>query len=169
MLGDGEIVSEIAAIAARRSVETVLGGGELSTGVVGTGGGGCVGVAVGGGRGSDVLEGASGVGAVVDQQLALCGPRNLSFLGDGEVVPSVVEERREPVRDDAPWSRQPCGYRAFMLTELCGEGAALGDGGNVGTVDGDDAVEDVAGFGNVIAVGDHADHVLVAAAGDGDV
>ena len=56
-----------------------------------------------------------------------------------------------------------------MVTLLLGEGAALGDGGDVGTVDGDDAVEDVAGFGDVVAVGDDADHVLVAAAGDGDV
>ena len=56
-----------------------------------------------------------------------------------------------------------------MVTQLLGEAAALGDGGDVGTVDGDDAFEDVAGFGDVVAVGDHADHVLLAAAGDGDV
>ena len=56
-----------------------------------------------------------------------------------------------------------------MVTELVGEAAALGDGGDVGTVDGDDAFEDVAGFGDVVAVGDHADHVLLAAASDRDV
>ena len=50
-----------------------------------------------------------------------------------------------------------------------GECAALPDGGEVGSVDGDDGVEDVAGFGDVVAVGDDADQVLVAAAGDGDV
>ena len=61
------------------------------------------------------------------------------------------------------WSRDR------VLALLFGEGSALGDGGDVGAVDGDDAVEDVAGFGDVVAVGDDADHVLVAAAGDGDV
>ena len=50
-----------------------------------------------------------------------------------------------------------------------GEVAALGDGGDVGAVVGEDAVEDVAGFGEVVGVGDDVDAVLVAAAGGADV
>ena len=56
-----------------------------------------------------------------------------------------------------------------MAARLVGEGAALGDGGDVGTVEGEDAVEDVAGFGDVVALGDDTEQVLVAAAGGGDV
>ena len=56
-----------------------------------------------------------------------------------------------------------------MVTQLLGEGAALGDGGDVGAVEGEDAVEDVAGFGDVGALGDDTDQVLLAAAGGGDV
>ncbi len=41
-----------------------------------------------------------------------------------------------------------------------GEGAALGDGGDVGTVEGEDHLEGVSGFGDVGAVGDHAEQVL---------
>ena len=52
---------------------------------------------------------------------------------------------------------------------MLGEGAALGDGGDVGAVEGEDAVEDVAGLGDVVAVGDDTEQVLVAAAGGGDV
>jgi hypothetical protein len=48
---------------------------------------------------------------------------------------------------------------------LSSELAALGDGRDVGAVDGEDAFEDVAGFGNIGAVGDHADPVLRASAG----
>ena len=50
-----------------------------------------------------------------------------------------------------------------------GEGATLGDRWDVGAVEGDDAVENVAGFSDVIAVGDHTDLVLLPAAGDRDV
>ena len=57
----------------------------------------------------------------------------------------------------------------FVAARLLGESAALGDGGDVGAVEGEDAVEDVAGFGDVVAVGDDTQQVLVAAAGGGDV
>ena len=93
------------------------------------------------------------------------GPCRLTLLVGCELVAGLVQQRLEPVRDDTPWGASR--YRVLAL--LLGEGAALGDGGDVGAVDGDDAVEDVAGFGDVVAVGDDADHVLVAAAGDGDV
>ena len=46
---------------------------------------------------------------------------------------------------------------------LVGEVAALGDGGDVGTVKGEDHLEGVSGFGDVVAVGDHAEQVLHAA------
>jgi hypothetical protein len=49
------------------------------------------------------------------------------------------------------------------------ECAELGEGGGVGAVEGEDAFEDVAGFGDLVALGDHTDQVLVAAAGGGDV
>jgi hypothetical protein len=52
---------------------------------------------------------------------------------------------------------------------LVGKGAALGDSGDVGAVEGENRLEDVSGFGDIVAVGDHAEHVLVAAAGGGDV
>ena len=45
----------------------------------------------------------------------------------------------------------------------------MGGGGDVGTVGGEDGVEDVAGLGDVVAVGDDAQDVVVAAAGGGDV
>jgi hypothetical protein len=52
---------------------------------------------------------------------------------------------------------------------LVGEVAALGDGGDVGAVEGEDRFEGVAGFGDVGGVGDDAHQVVVAAAGGGDV
>ena len=52
---------------------------------------------------------------------------------------------------------------------LFGEALALGDGGDVGAVDGEDPFEDVAGIGDVVAVGDDVDPVLLTSAGDGDV
>ena len=45
----------------------------------------------------------------------------------------------------------------------------MGDGGDVGAVEGEDRFEGVSGFGDVGAVGDDAEQVLVAAAGGGDV
>ena len=45
----------------------------------------------------------------------------------------------------------------------------MGDGGDVGTVEGEDHLEGVSGFGDVGAVGDDAEQVVVAAAGGGDV
>ena len=50
-----------------------------------------------------------------------------------------------------------------------GEVAALGDGGDVGPVVGEDALEDVAGLGGIGGLGDDVDAVLVAAAGGPDV
>ena len=61
--------------------------------------------------------------------------------------------------------RLRCRLRAFAL----GEVAALGDGRDVGPVVGENAFEDVAGFGRVVGVGDDVDAVVVAASGGGDV
>ena len=47
--------------------------------------------------------------------------------------------------------------------------SALGDGGGVGAVESEDAFEHVARLGDVIALGDDEDDVLVGAAGGGDV
>ena len=57
----------------------------------------------------------------------------------------------------------------FRTVGLAGEVAALGDGGDVGAVVGEDGVEDVAGFAEVGGVGDDVDAVVVAAAGRADV
>ena len=56
-----------------------------------------------------------------------------------------------------------------MLVVLFGETLALSDGGDVGPVDGEDAFENVTGLGDVVALGDDVDLVVVAATGDGDV
>ncbi len=89
------------------------------------------------------------------------------LLGDLEVAAKVGEEWFEPLGDDTA----PCGGRLSprLGRLLVGEGAALGDGGDVGAVEGEDRFEGVSGFGDVGAVGDHAEQVLVAAAGGGDV
>ncbi len=56
-----------------------------------------------------------------------------------------------------------------MASRLVGERTALSDGGDVRAVDGEDALEDIAGFSDVVAIGDDAEQVLVSAAGGGDV
>ena len=53
--------------------------------------------------------------------------------------------------------------------ELAGEVAALGDGGDVGPVVGQDLFEDVASFGRVGGVGDDEEVVGVASSGGADV
>ena len=69
-------------------------------------------------------------------------------------------KRRQPVRHLAA----RCRRRGLAIGG--GEFSALGGGGDVGAVEGDDAVEDVAGFVEVVAVGDDEDGVVVAAAGE---
>ena len=61
------------------------------------------------------------------------------------------------------------GRLAMGGSGLAGEVASLGDGGDVGPVVGEDGLEDVAGFGEIVGVGDDVDAVLVAAAGGADV
>ena len=91
-----------------------------------------------------------------------------SGLGVEQGVLGVGEDGREPVRDLAARRRSRRCWRGVSWCRL-GEGAALGGGGDVGAVDGEDRLEDVAGLGDVVAVGDDADDVVVAAAGGGDV
>ena len=68
----------------------------------------------------------------------------------------------EPVRDLRPG-------RPGRRRDLAGEVAALGDGGDVGAVVGQDVLEDVAGFGRVGGVGDDEEVVGVASSGRADV
>ena len=79
----------------------------------------------------------------------------------------VGEQWREPLRDRTPRRGGLSG--CLFVPRLLGEGVPLGDGGDVGSVEGDDALEDVAGLGDVVAVGDDADHVVVAGPSGGDV
>ena len=79
-------------------------------------------------------------------------------LGGGLLVGVV-----EPVRDRTPWSQCRC------RRDGGGELAALGDGGEVGAVGGEDGFEDVACLVEVVGVGDDADGVVLLAAGDADV
>jgi hypothetical protein len=52
---------------------------------------------------------------------------------------------------------------------LVGECSALRDGRDVGTVVGEDRFKHISGFGDVVAVGDDAQLVVVASAGGSDV
>ena len=94
--------------------------------------------------------------------------RREGLFGVVQVAAQRGTEWFEPLGDDtAPCE---CGRLSPRLGRLLvGEVAALGDGGDVGTVEGEDHLEGVSGFGDVGAVGDHAQQVLVAAAGGGDV
>ena len=55
--------------------------------------------------------------------------------------------------------------RLWRLVVLLGEQSALGDGRGVGTVGTHDRFEDVAGFGDVVGVGDDVDEVFLLPAG----
>ena len=65
--------------------------------------------------------------------------------------------------------RRSCSRPRRHDGDLAGEVAALGDGGEVGAVVGQDVLEDVAGFGRVGGVGDDEEVVGVASAGGADV
>ncbi len=127
-------------------------------------------VEVGGGAGDGVVVGCAVwfevgelSGELVDAllefevSLLLCGGVG---SGVGELLSGVVVEVVEPVGDLASWWSVGCGG---------GEFASGAGGGVVGAVGGEDLFEDVDGVGDVVGVGDDADQVLVAAAGDGDV
>ncbi len=91
------------------------------------------------------------------------------LLGLLKLLAGLVTQLVEPVGDLTPTRPLPGSRRARRRLVLFGELAALGDGGDVGAVHGEDAFEDVPGLGHVGAVGDDMDRVLLAAAGDGDV
>lgn len=90
----------------------------------------------------------------------------LSFDGGSGVrerSTCVVSEVVEPVRDDTPGLQGGGGWdRGSEVVSGAG-------GGEVGSVGYEDLFEDVDGVVNILSVGDDADEVLVAAAGDGDV
>ena len=157
-----------AAMSAGCVVESMLGGGVAAAGVVSVGGGVGVGIPVERGRGADVGGGAVGSRGGLHQELAFRRSGGVAALCGGEVPAGLLQQWLYPIRDDAAGRGRGRGSDVG-LTMLLGERSALCDGGDVGTVECDDAVEDVAGFGDVVAVGDHADHVLLAAASDSDI
>ena len=126
------------------------------------------GVSIGGGRGVNLGVHGIGVDDVGGDVGPLRGLFRLSRFGVAQGLLRVGQGAREPVGDGAD---AECGQA--QVVEVCrcrlGEGASLGDGGDVGPVDGQDRLEDVAGLGEVAAVGDDVERVVVAAAGGGDV
>ena len=72
-----------------------------------------------------------------------------SSLGRVEIAAGCRNQGLEPVRNHAPGSERRR-LAEFVSALLLGKDTALGDGGDVGPVDGDDAFEDVAGFGDVV-------------------
>ncbi len=81
----------------------------------------------------------------------------------GEGAAGVVSEGLEPVRDRASRPQLRSGRNGL------GKVAACACGGEVGSVGCEDVLEGVDGVDDVVGVGDDADEVLVASAGDGDV
>ncbi len=91
--------------------------------------------------------------------------RLLRFPGFGVEQGALCfgEDGREPVGDRA--TRHDGRRRLGKLSrQRPREGAPLGGRGDVDTVDGEDGLEHVAGLGDVVAVGDDTERVLVAAA-----
>ena len=87
-----------------------------------------------------------------------------------ELSSGVCSQTVEPDRRFASHALLPTGSGCRLLSTgvewtLRSEGTALGGGGDVGPVGGDDAFEDVACLGDVVGVGDDEDEVLVSAAG----
>ena len=74
----------------------------------------------------------------------------------------------EPVRNHGSRNDQP-GRREFVSSVLLGEGAALGDGRDVGSVKGDDSLEDITSFSDVVGLGDDTDLVAAPAPCGADV
>ena len=86
-------------------------------------------------------------------------------LRDVEGAAEFGAEWFEPCRHLAA-----CGaHRVWLMRLLLGEGAALGDGGDVGTVVGENPLEGVSCFGDIVAVGDNAEQVVDSPAGRCDV
>ena len=91
----------------------------------------------------------------------------LLLLQPSDLGVGVGQQRREPF-----WARAPRrGVRRcwLVVSSLLGEGVPLRHRGDVGSVDGDDAFKKIACLGDVVALGDDADHVRVAGPGSGDV
>ena len=144
-----------------------MGGGVLSLRVVSSGGGVREGVAGWCCGDTDVVGDAVGGDSGLLKPLALCRPGGVTFPGGCELASGLVQQWHEPVRDHA--ARRGRGRLDFVLSLLLSECAALRDGGSVGSVDGDDGVEDVACFGEIVAVGDDTELVALASAGGCDV
>jgi hypothetical protein len=161
---DVEVVAEGAALAAWGGLELVGCCGVSSACVGGASFGVLECISVGGGRRRHVS--CDGVG-IEDSGVGPRPPRSalcLAGLGVEELAVGVSEHAREPVRDLA--ARCWCGRGGRGLSGGGGgEGAALGGGGDVGTVGSDDGLEHVARLGHVLALGDDAQGVDVAAAG----
>lgn len=166
--GEVDVVAGSASGPSRRLVESMLSGGVVAACSVSAAGGGVERVTIGCRCGVDLAQPAFGGGDCVVEPLAYVGSLGATRLGGGVVGAGLVERPREPLRDDAACC--DCGRCAgFVAARLFGEGASLGDCRDVGSVDGEDSIEDVAGLGDIVALGDDANQILVAAAGGGDV
>ncbi len=168
--GSGDTIGGLGhRVAGGAAVETA-GGGEFSFGIASAllgvaevAGGAADGVVVRGAVWFEVGElSAELVDALSELGVALLfgcvGGACVGEFGSGGVV-----EVGEPVGDLASRPQRRCGW------EVGGEFLAGVGGGVVGAVGGEDAFEDVDGVGDVVGVGDDADEVLAASAGDGDV
>ena len=85
-----------------------------------------------------------------------------------EILAALFElgpPRTDPVGND----RRRLGPSGMGGLGLAGEVASLGDGRDVSPIVGEDGLENVAGLGEIVGVGDDVDAVLVAAAGGADV
>ena len=124
-------------------------------------------VADGSGVGLPRLPGGIEKGLELVQLVARGGS---SVLSVGETVDQLLAPVVEPLTPRLhPVGEERIGLGPGRRAVTVGEVAALGDGGDVGPVVGQDALEDVTGLAQVGGLGDDVDPVLVPSAGGGDV
>ena len=152
LFGDVEFAASLAPAAATTAGEAPLRRRVGRAGLAGSLRVDCEHLAVRRRRPIDVRQVTLGCG---DGGRPLCSLGRARFdgvLGHGESVSGVVEHIGEPVRDPASARLTRRRRRGWHRPVLGGEVAALGDGGDVGPVDSEDAVEDVAGLGDVVVI-----------------
>ena len=168
LLGDVEVAARSASMPAWRGVVAVVGGVMVASRCGGSGLGVTQGVAVDSGGGGDVGEHFVHGGSYCSRLCSACCLFGVARFGVVQGASGVVEDGGEPVGDLITWRRLGR-RRGVGAGNALGEGAALRGGGDVGPIDSDDGLEDVAGFRDVAAVGDYTDLVVVASTGGGDV